>query len=216
MLPRKVSSIDEAIKIIGLRGLRAVIESYGTKVILDNRFGKMEALWQHAYRVAFYSQELAKNRRLDKTMLEDIFLGGLLHDLGKIVISSMHPELQERIRKICIDKNLKGAVLEDLAMGITHAKVGALLAEKWNFPDILVKAIDYHHDPIFADDENHPIVYTVYLANAFAMIEIGEFRADQLDKNVLDFFNLKDEKDISTVSLRLKQLYERRRATFDS
>lgn len=215
MLPRKVSSIDEAIKIVGLRGLEHILASYGTKKILDERYGEMMPIWEHSYRVAFYAQELAKNRRLDKNIVEDVFLGGLLHDLGRYLIIAFRPDLIDKLDNLSNEKKLQIQVLEDLAMGITHAKIGALLAEKWNFPELLVKTIEFHHDPIFAEDKDRVMIYTVYLANALCNYQEGDITLEELDKNVLDFFNLKNNEDIQKVSTRLKELYDRKQKLFE-
>ncbi len=214
MLPRRVSSIDEAVKIVGFTGLEHMLVTYGTKKIFDERFGEMGELWEHLYRCAFYAQELAKNRRFPKPVVEDAFLGGLLHDIGKFLITAVRPDLIEKIFSVSADKHLDIELIEDLAFGITHAKVGAILAEKWNFPETLIKAIEYHHEPIFADEENMEVVYTVYLANAFCNIETGQLTVGELHPSVLQFFNLNTPDDIKQVSERLSKLYEQKKEKF--
>ena len=59
-------------------------------------------------------------------------------------------------------------MLENFSIGLNHAEVGALIAKKWNFPDQLVTAIRYHHEPMLAPPESRDIVFCVYLANASA------------------------------------------------
>jgi len=208
MLPRKISSIDEAVKIVGFRGLRNIIASYGAKKILESKYGKMEDIWEHSYRCAFYAYEIGRNRSLEPSVIEDVFLGGLLHDLGKIITFALHPQLIDKIKKICHEKQLKTEILEDLAFSVTHAKVGALLAEKWNFPERLVKVIEFHHDPLFADNTNKDAVFTVYFANALCQLEKGEIVIEAFNKSVLEYFNIKDDDGILKLSARLQQLYK--------
>ncbi len=214
MLPRRVSSIDEAVKIVGFTGLEQMLVTYGTKKIFEDRFGEMEDLWEHLYRSAFYAQELAKNRRFSKEIIENSFLGALLHDIGKFLITALRPDLIKKIFSLSAEKHLGVELIEDLAFGITHAKVGAILAEKWNFPETLISAIEFHHDPIFAQDDFIEIVYTVYLANAFCNIEDGILSPAELNPSVLQFFNLKNNEEITTVSERLKALYKSKKEKF--
>ncbi|MDX9801693.1 MAG: HDOD domain-containing protein, partial [Spirochaetia bacterium] len=81
MLPKKVDNITEAVKLVGLRGLKNLLYSYGTQKIL--RSGLKEH-WEHANRVAFYAYVLAKNYIRKKEILDDVYIGGILHDIGKI------------------------------------------------------------------------------------------------------------------------------------
>jgi putative nucleotidyltransferase with HDIG domain len=205
MLPKRVDNIVEAVKLVGLRGLKNLLYSYGTQKLLDQG---QEDLWQHSYKTAFYAYNLAKNLR-KKDLLDDAYVGGILHDMGKIVFSTAHPELLDKITEFCKERDIRRNFIEDLSAGLNHAEIGAKIAEKWNFPDVLVQAIRYHHEPDLCDDEYKDAVYTVYLANALCNIATEEISYELIEKKVLRAFGIKNEEQFNTVRERLEAAFQR-------
>ena len=199
MLSKKVDSISEAVKMVGIRGIKNLLYSYGTQKILGDDSHEKKALWEHSYKVAFYAYNLVKNFRKDRNLLDDVYVGGILHDMGKIIFSSVHPDLLNKIRTFCFDKGLPASTFEDFAAGMNHAEIGALIAEKWNFPEAFVACIRYHHDPESAPKEFQDLVDTVYLANMFCLLENEEVSFDQLEGAVLDRFGTNSKKQIDAL-----------------
>ncbi|WP_342632990.1 HDOD domain-containing protein [Leadbettera azotonutricia] len=196
MLAKKVDSISEAVKMVGIRGIKNLLYSYGTQKILGDETADKKSLWEHSYKTAFYAFNLIKNFRKDRNLLDDVYVGGILHDMGKIVFSNIHPELLNNIKNFCSEKNLPTSTFEDLSAGMNHAEIGALIAEKWNFPEGLVAAIRFHHDPTSAPADYKDLVETVYLANMFCELEAGNVTFDQFDPAVLANFSITSRKQI--------------------
>jgi len=205
MLSKKVDNISEAVKMIGIKGIKNLLYSYGTQKVLGDDTMDKKKLWEHSYKTAFYSYNLVKNFKNDPSLLDDVYVGGMLHDMGKIIFSSVHPELLDKIKEFCTDKNLPASTFEDLSAGMNHAELGALIAEKWNFPDKLVAAIRYHHDPDSAPEECKAIVETVYLANMFCEYENGNINFDQIDISPLESYNLKSKKQLDNLLERFSK-----------
>ena len=205
MLSKKVDNISEAVKMIGIKGIKNLLYSYGTQKVLGDDTLDKKKLWEHSYKTAFYSYNLVKNFKNDSSLLDDVYVGGMLHDMGKIIFSSVHPELLDKIKGFCADKNLPASTFEDLSAGMNHAELGALIAEKWNFPDKLVAAIRYHHDPDSAPDECKSIVDTVYLANMFCEYENGNINFDQIELSPLENYNLKSKKQLDNLLERFSK-----------
>jgi putative nucleotidyltransferase with HDIG domain len=205
MLSKKVDSISEAVKMVGIRGIKNLLYSYGTQKILGDETMDKKTLWDHCYKTAFYAYNLIKNFRKDRNLLDDVYVGGILHDMGKIIFSNVHPDLLTKIKEFCGEKNLPASTFEDLAAGMNHAEIGALVAEKWNFPEALVSAIRYHHDPGACPPAHKDLVDTVYLANMFCELEAGNVSFDQLDPAILDNFNLTSSKQIESLLERFSQ-----------
>ncbi|MDR2729880.1 MAG: HDOD domain-containing protein [Treponema sp.] len=203
MLSKKVDNIFEAVKMIGIKGIKNLLYSYGTQKVLGDDTADKKQLWEHSYRTAFYSYNLAKNFKNDRNLLDDVYVSGILHDMGKIVFSSAHPELLDKIKEFCLEKNLPSSTFENMAAGMNHAELGALIAEKWNFPDRLVASIRYHHDPSLAPAEYRDLVDSVYLANMFCEYEKGNIGFDQFESGPLDNFGLTAKKQIDTLLKRL-------------
>jgi HD-like signal output (HDOD) protein len=127
--------------------------------------------------------------------------------MGKIIFSSVHPQLIEKITKFSMEKEIPQALFEDMAAGLNHSQIGALIAEKWNFPETLINAIRYHHEPQNAPKEGHDVVSTVYFANVLCNYEEEIVGFDQFDKNVLAAFRLQNEDQVKKVLERLSQAF---------
>jgi putative nucleotidyltransferase with HDIG domain len=199
MLSKKVDSISEAVKMVGIRGIKNLLYSYGTQKVLGDETTDKKQLWEHSYKTAFYSYNLIKNFKKDNNLLDDVYVGGILHDMGKIIFSNVHPDLLAKIREFCSEKNLPATTFEDLSAGMNHAEIGAMIAEKWNFPEGLVMAIRYHHDPVSAPEEYKNLVYTVYLANMFCEYENGNITFDQFEPVVLENFGINSKKQVESL-----------------
>ncbi len=168
----------------------------------------------HSYRAAFYAYYIAKSFKKKKELLDDVYVGGILHDLGQIIIASLHPDLLDRITKVCKDKGIPSKMLENFSVGLNHAEVGALIARKWNFPEQLVNAIRYHHDPLQASGANRDIVFCVYLANAICDIERDRLGFDQLQPAVLRDFGIETADQLTKIQGRLAKLFDEQRQKF--
>jgi len=205
MLSKKVDNISEAVKMIGIKGIRNLLYSYGTQKVLGDDTVEKKRLWEHSYKTAFYAYNLVKNFKNDSSLLDDVYVGGILHDMGKIIFSNVHPDLINRIKGFCAEKNVPAQTFEDLSAGMNHAELGALIAEKWNFPERLVAAIRFHHDPEAAPPDCKDLCDTVYLANMFCEYESRNVTFDQLDHGPLENLGLKSQKQVDNLLERLSR-----------
>ena len=205
MLSRKVDNISEAVKMVGIKGIKNLLYSYGTQKVLGDDTAEKKKLWEHSYKTAFYAYNLVKNFKNDSSLLDDVYVGGILHDMGKIIFSNIHPDLMGKIKGFCTERNMPSSTFEDMSAGLNHAELGAMIAEKWNFPDRLVMAIRYHHDPGAAPKEFADLVDSVYLANMFCEYENGNISFDQFESSSLENYGLQNKKQIDTLLERLSK-----------
>lgn len=190
---KKIESVAEAVKIIGLRNLNSILIASSAKKIMDERFSTFKDVWNHCNKAAFYSRLLAQKTGMNK-ISDMAFLSSLLHDLGKIILLSTNRELSDQIEKISTNRQMRtSTVLEEVSMGISHSTIGKMIAEKWNFPSYIKEAIAYHHSPLSASEENRDVVYLTYLANSLCMIEESKFDYFYLEDDVLERYGLDSE-----------------------
>ncbi len=211
MLPSRVNGIPQAVKLVGLKGLRAILYSYGSQKVLGDKYAEMKNLWEHSYRTAFYAFHIARYLKRSRDILDDVYVAGILHDLGLIIVMSLHPELHDKMIMFCREKNIPPAILEKFSFGMSHAAIGALMAKKWNFPNVLVEGIQYHHDPLFASLQCRDVVYCVYLANALCDLERGLISYSQIEKPVMREFGIQNETHLARIAETAKKSFEERR-----
>lgn len=210
MLPNKVENVVSAVSLIGLRGLRNLLLRYGAEKTLQ--FEGSRELWSHSHLVAFAAYSLASAKKLPKAHIEDAYMGGILHDIGKVVFANVSPELMNRFQVLSGEKNIERRLIEDVFAGLNHAKVGARIAEKWNFPENLVVAIEFHHDPEKCPDEMKGVAYSVCLANLISHYNEKLIVFDQIDQSILSFFNIRNEEQFNHVVDTIVKKFEQERS----
>lgn len=202
-------NISEAVKLIGIRGIKNMLFTVGSLKSFASVSGNNEKLWIHAYQVAFYSYNLARNFcGKEKTLVEDSYVCGLLHDMGKIIFENAHPDYLESIKKICTSKGISSELFEKIISGVNHGEIGARVAEKWNFPEALVDVIRYHHCPEDAPAETKNLVYLVNLADSIVHYQDFEMDYYQIDSDVLAFFGITNETALVRISEKLHKAFE--------
>jgi len=149
-LPRKVSSLKEAVVYLGTIQLRRVLLASGAKELYD-RPDKgysyfVGELWRHAIACALMSQVLARHLRLSLDE-DNVFTAALLHDVGKVVLSTYVSREYTEIEMLVKEEKLSFHRAEHQVLGFDHAEIGGLLAELWKFPNSIVAAIRFHHEP---------------------------------------------------------------------
>ena len=143
----KISNIPHAITLLGFNTVRnAVVSVSIIEAISIN--GKLPGFdikdfWKHSVAVAVTSKYIAEKTRL--YVPNDCFIGGLLHDIGKIVLSQHFPEIFVNIIKACQNNKLTFYEIEKKEIPVDHAQIGGYLAKKWQLPVNLIDAIKYHH-----------------------------------------------------------------------
>ncbi len=212
MLPKRVDNIVEAVKLVGLRGLKNLLYQYGAQQVLGSESPETKLLWEHSYRTAYYAYNLARSVTKKRDILDDVYAGGILHDMGKIIFSSTHPTMINRIESFCRDKGIPSELFEDLSSGLNHAEIGGRIARKWNFPDALVHAIEYHHHPSDCPRAHRDVVFTVYMANVLADPKHREFDFDQFDQEVMHEFNVAGHEQLNVIRTRLESMFRQEQA----
>jgi HD-like signal output (HDOD) protein len=209
-LPHRLNNILTAVKIVGMKGLRNLLYSYGAQRIMGEKYAEMRTLWDHSYRAAFYGFLIARNFRSRSDILDDVYVTGILHDLGQIIVTYLHPEAMEQMERFCREKDIPPRILERFSFGLHHAEIGAMIAKKWNFPEQLVQGIRFHHDPLMSPQQYKDIVQCVYLANAVCDLERGFVTFEQLERPVLSEFGIRTEEQMRSIMEKLQAAFLKR------
>ena len=203
-------SISDAVKLVGIRGIKNMILSVSSMNVLNTLGEETKALWTHAYRVAFYTYNLARNfYSSDRTIVEDSYICGLLHDMGKLIFETIHPAYINRIKDICAQKGIQPDIFEKLVAGVNHGEIGALIAEKWNFPEVIVSVIRHHHEPDLAPENVKKLTEIVYLSDMIAHYQIKDIDFYQFDQEVLAKFHITNEIQMQKISDSLEKAFDK-------
>ena len=147
--PQRISTVTAAIVLLGFDAIRNLLLTTSVFDLFANRNRQkkqvQERFWDHSLGCAVGAKVIGNYLRHDK--IEELFVSGLLHDIGKIVEMMFLPDEFARVVAMVNRKNLLMTTAENQVLGYNHADIGKLLAEKWNLPAKLVQVIAYHHQP---------------------------------------------------------------------
>lgn len=159
---RKITTLSQAIIIIGFKTLKGVILAATLRQI-NRKSGELERLtWENSMSSAIIAHTICHHLR--KPYADELFLCSLLHDLGKLVIAAQIPKEYDRI----VQQTKQGkrfVEIEQEILGFSHPLIGALVAKKWNFSDAICQVLLHHHDPL-----SFPITEDIYLRTAIVQL----------------------------------------------
>ena len=175
----RVDTISRAVIVIGQRELRDLVfavSAVRTFAQIPVDLANMASFWRHSMFTGIVAKLLAQECGVLHT--ERLFVAGLLHDLGALLIFHKMPELAQKAlrRGIAMDEPVHLA--ERTLMGLDHAAVGGALALLWELPPALHGAIRFHHEPEAAHDGLEAAL--VHLANVISHIAEAPDQRDTL------------------------------------
>jgi putative nucleotidyltransferase with HDIG domain len=202
-MPRSISTVQEAVLILGMQALRNLALAAATYDTLKKEMpgyclGAGE-LWKHSVACAIAAQIIAKRTRAVR--VEEAFVAGLLHDVGKVILNVYVGPQFEAIRALA---ELDGTPFfegEKAVLGFDHAEVGSKIAEKWNLPGPLCSAIAGHH-VLRNGDQTPELTAVVHVANLICRVDVlglkGSGVPSPMDPAALDLLKLteRDEDEI--------------------
>jgi putative nucleotidyltransferase with HDIG domain len=142
-LRQEVTSLQYAMMVLGFKTIKSLILTATTRSLYKN-FGITEKMmWDHSVGAGITSKLIAKDHGIE---LEDVaFVGGLMHDLGKVILNNETPDVFKEVMMEIYNDNVGSIEAERNAYGFDHTEIGAGVAEKWKFAPILIKVFGMHH-----------------------------------------------------------------------
>lgn len=141
-------TIVGAIQKIGFTNVKNISLGIALMTIFDDKHHKLSydygRIYKHSIATGFVALRLAGNLNIKSN--DSLFLCGMLHDIGLLLLNSYFPDLYSKVAETARDhKNLLEA--ETLVLGFTHSDIGAWIADTWNLQDRLIEVILHHHSP---------------------------------------------------------------------
>lgn len=172
--PGRISTVSQAIVILGFSTIRnvvlttSVLKAFGGNG--KNGFD-MEAFWEHSLLTGAIARSLAMEQ--NASFVEETFIAGLLHDMGRIVLSQKLSSEFEKVIRLKEETGCQQLQAEKAALGLTHGDIGAWLARKWNLPVPFIEVMLLHHAPLSArsqvpQSDSANLIYIVHAADALS------------------------------------------------
>jgi putative nucleotidyltransferase with HDIG domain len=147
---RQIQTLSHAIVVLGFGTLKSLIVAASVKQVYQPYGLTEKMLWEHSFGAGLAARIIAKETRMASE--EEAFLGGLFHDIGKIIMNSMDSRQFQDVMQRCYNDGLSFEVAERQVYSYTHSEVGGLVIKKWNFPEMLMHAVLDHHSFDFGED----------------------------------------------------------------
>ena len=168
-IPSKVSSVKQAIVLLGWKRLLQLVMTVCMSTVMKKPLTGYDLphgeLWRHSVAVSVAAELVVKALKIPGA--DEVFTAALLHDVGKLVLGGFVKNDMDQI-KAMVAKGIAFEVAEYMVIGTDHAEIGANILKKWDFPQDLVNAVNWHHDPETC--ENHcTLSDIVHIANTVGL-----------------------------------------------
>lgn len=145
---REITTINQAIMIIGFKALKGIAIAATLRQMASDVSELQKMVWENSICTAMSASILA--RKLKKPFGDELFVLGLLHNLGQVVLLAQHESVQryKDVLKRILEQGEDYITAEQAVLGFTHSLIGALVAKKWNFSDETCQVILHYKDPL--------------------------------------------------------------------
>jgi HD-like signal output (HDOD) protein len=146
---KEATSVLDAAVVLGIKTIGELITIACTSPVLSKTLKgydiSADSMWRHSLSVAFGSKIIANKKC--PTFVNDAFIAGLIHDVGKLVLDKYILERGEAFREFLSKENEIFYKAEKMILGFDHAEIAEKVCKSWNFPKHINIAIKYHHYP---------------------------------------------------------------------
>ena len=182
---RVITEMEDAVAFLGYNTIRQIVLS--VEVFNSHHKGRLEgaaldALQSHACLVGSMAARMFPDRREQ----EDVFIAGLLHDIGKLVLAAHLPDSVLEIQAALRSGEHTMHHAERHVLGVTHAEIGAYLLGLWGLPYPIVEAVANHHEPRRVDSREFGVLAGVYVADQLIQEAMPARPGGPLERSTLD------------------------------
>jgi putative nucleotidyltransferase with HDIG domain len=192
-LRQQITAPNKAVSMLGLDLVKAMALSSGTfdkfKHLKVPGFS-LDKMWQHAMLTSAFAKIIAQKGGLERRDTDTVFMAGLLHDVGKLLIAAHLPDSFAVINKLAEKISIPIFEAEEKVIGTNHSSIGAYLLGLWGLPQAIFDATAFHHNHHNWSEAKLNPAAIIHIANALA--ECGEdIHQPQGIVNGLDYAYLK-------------------------
>ncbi|MFQ5431850.1 MAG: HDOD domain-containing protein [Nitrospinota bacterium] len=181
-IPRKITKLEQAITLLGISAVKNLILAGSVFQAFGNS-ADLSGLWLHAFAVATGAKIIGQ--KVNYREIEELFICGLIHDIGKLVEYLFVPDAVNAAREKCLSEKLFFWQVEEELFDTGHERIGQRLLMRWKLPDKYCKVVAFHHRP-HAKRDYALETAAVFVADALARsLNLG----DSWDNNLVPEIN---------------------------
>ena len=164
---QEITTLQTAVTKLGITIIRSLVLTAATHTLFPTDNPKIkelsQSLWYHVKGCGFAARIIAK--AIHYSDPEEAFVGGLLHDIGKLAILLHYPDEYEKVEHESAKKATASYLIEKQLLGFSHTDIGQLLLSKWHMPKALQTCVHFHHVPEEASDAYRQLAMIIHLAD---------------------------------------------------
>ena len=183
---RKIKNLEEAVSYLGIETIKMLVLS----IDFFSQYDSENLMWfsideinEHSLQVAFVAQQICHKISSVPDDAEIALTGGLLHDIGKIVLATNLPEKYAQVFQEHQSTGKPFWEIERRVIGVNHSRIGGYLLGIWGLPNEIVDVAGFHHEPLESDTPQSKSLAAVHLANGL----VNCF--NQNEENLFDYLN---------------------------
>jgi|GEM_PF-1594069 putative nucleotidyltransferase with HDIG domain len=221
----QVVRISESVVVIGMANIKSMLYA----IFMDQIYGGVNDngntlvdLWKHSISTALMSQKLIE--RVNAGEKDAAYTAGLLHDIGELIMFKYEPKLfRDTISEINNSEGINRTIIEEAAVGFSHADLGAAISRRWNLPNTIKNGIFFHH-AVEDSDTDRRVIAAVHVADCLGVLTgvggtdkmpSGKTIKDITAPEALDILKI-DAKKIDPVIAEMQQVKCSAEALMDS
>jgi len=170
-LRRQVTSPEEAAIYLGIETLQSLVLALKVYAQFDGAkiaYCGLGKVWDHSWEAGVLARRICVAEQAPRSMAENAFACGLLHDIGKMVLANNLPELYRSACLLAAKKQISLTQAEREVFGASHAEVGGFLLGSWGLADPVVEGTTFHHSPSWAPNRHFSALTIVHVAEVLA------------------------------------------------
>jgi HD-like signal output (HDOD) protein len=176
---RSISDAGEAVQLLGVSRIRSLALIHHVFSAFEHRTFEqlsVDQVWQHSLQTAAWARQFVLWEGGGRVLEEKAFTGGLLHEIGQLILAANLPAAYREIRRLARDRKIPIYDAEKQILRATHADVGAYLLSIWGLPIPLVETVAYHHEPALAPERTFSALAAVHVASTWSYEKLASAR----------------------------------------
>lgn len=164
-LPRPLATIERSVTFLGMQTVMSLVLNHALfSTIAGKSMADLEGLRINSLETATAARMLAKQEGCPEMMVDEAFLAGMLHHVGKLALAAAFGERYREVTRTIQSSGRSCQEVEKAVLSVSHAEAGAYLLGLWGFQDSLIEAVLHHANPVSGSSDGLSLAGMVHIA----------------------------------------------------